>query len=227
VAGAFIALGLNTLRNGSAASPTRTALLIGCLASVVGACVDAVGSPAYNYAGVSTLWWLWMGTGVAAALRSSSVERAVNAGRTDALPPPTARPAAWGAAAGLLLAGVVIGTGYQLRSEVGAPARGVLTVTAQNIGSVPSGQGKLVLWTASFQDASGRLRPTAPGTIWAAQGATINDRDGVIRLFRADEPDRSGWRGPVPAGQAATATATYWDEYGRRYTASAQQRAQK
>ncbi len=227
-AAAFVAFGLNALRSGAAASPTRTALLIGCLASVVGACVDAVGSPAYNYAGVSTLWWLWMGTGVAAALRSSSVERALNAGRANALPPLTARPAAWGAAAGVFATAVILGAGYQLRSGSGAGARGALTVTGQDIGPAPNGRGRQVLWSASFHNAAGRLRPTSPGTIWSVRGMAAGDRDGVIRLFRADEPDRSGWRGVVPqstTSRPATAIATYWDEYGRRYTNSAQQPA--
>lgn len=221
---AFVALGLNALRNGRVASPTRTALLIGCLASVVGACVDAVGSPAYNYAGVSTLWWLWMGTGVAAALRSSSsIERAENAPGADA-----ARPAAWAAAAGLLAAAVVLGAGYQLRSgSAGGRGRGVLSVSAQTIGPAPdSGAGSLVLWTASFRNAAGQIRPTTPGTLWSVRGTKTGDQNGPVHLFRADEPDLSGWRAIVPqgaAGSPATATATYWDESGRRYTASAQQ----
>jgi O-antigen ligase len=53
-------------------------LLIGCIAAVAGCCADMMGAPSYGYPGVSTLFFLILGIGVAACrperLRSDIVE---------------------------------------------------------------------------------------------------------------------------------------------------------
>ncbi len=50
-------------------------LLISCLAAVAGGCVDSLASPAYNFPGVSVLFWLCLGLGVAACREERAVPR--------------------------------------------------------------------------------------------------------------------------------------------------------
>jgi O-antigen ligase len=64
-------------------SAYRKNLAMGAMAAVVGGAVDGIGSPAYTFPGVSTLFWLWMGLGIAACRETRQ--------RVPALPPTPAR----------------------------------------------------------------------------------------------------------------------------------------
>ena len=96
---AFLLSGLRAL--GTLPPRWRRTVLMGCVAATVGGCVDAFGAPSYTFPGVSTLFWLWIGVGVAAGREEDQFSL-----------PPTP-PAAIGAAvAGLLAAGVVWVVGH-------------------------------------------------------------------------------------------------------------------
>jgi O-antigen ligase len=43
----------------------RRSLMIGCISAVTASAIDMIGAPSYNYPGVSTLPFLWMGVGMA------------------------------------------------------------------------------------------------------------------------------------------------------------------
>ena len=60
----FLILAIQSLAQFKTASISR-ALLIGCIATVFGAAIDAIGAPSYNFHGVSSVFWLFLGTGVA------------------------------------------------------------------------------------------------------------------------------------------------------------------
>jgi O-antigen ligase len=60
----FLILAIQGLAHFKTPSIER-ALLIGCVATVFGAAVDAIGAPSYNFHGVSSVFWLFLGTGVA------------------------------------------------------------------------------------------------------------------------------------------------------------------
>lgn len=225
---AVVVAGAGALKRsgGGAISTANAALAAGCLASVVGGAVDALGSPAYNFPGVSALWWLWMGVGLA-ALRPLARGREGGDGLAPAAQP--LRRVAWAGAAeaGLLAAALVLAAGHLSAAGATGTPRGTLRVSAQLLGPAPGGgdTGTVVLWTASFIGAAGKERPTMPGTVWHVSGGNNNSGGNaaaaVVRVFQADGPDRSGWRGVVAAQQTMTATANYQDELGRRYVASA------
>lgn len=193
----------------------RKALLMGCVAAVVGACVDKVGSPAYTFPGVSALFWLWMGIGIAACRETRQ--------QAPALPP--ARPALWWSAAlaGAGAALLVLGVGYKERRDGLSRPRGTLAVMVEAPGrrTLSTAAGAHLLWTAVYKDPSGKLTPTAPGTSWrVTTGALGNPAPAIVDS--GDEPSRSGLQGTLlPNVPSVTVTATYWDEFSRRYDASA------
>ncbi len=189
----------------------RKALLMGCIAATLGACVDAIGSPAYNLPGISVLPWLWMGVGVAACREA----------RPPAPSLPPTPPAVWSGAAlmGLAAALVVLGAGCQVRLGGRTKPRGSFVVVAEPSGLTPA--GTRVLWTAVYKDASGRPRRTAPGTSWAVTRGRL-DGAGPAFVRRFDAPLRSGLQGNLPPDvPSVTVTATYRDDHSRRYDASA------
>ena len=62
---AFVIGGVRALR---VLRPGRNhTVLMGCVAATVGGCVDAIGAPSYTFPGVSALFWLWIGVGIAAS----------------------------------------------------------------------------------------------------------------------------------------------------------------
>ena len=102
---AFFGIGLVALRTMS--SGTHRTLLMGCLAATAGGVADAMGAPSYTFPGVSSLFWLWIGLGVAAC-------RA----RDDSTPtlPPTS-PGVWVSSLGMGAAAamIVLGVGFVQR----------------------------------------------------------------------------------------------------------------
>ena len=184
----------------------RRTLLLGCLATAVAGGVDMVGAPSYTFPGVSSLFWVSLGLGVA-MLREP--EGTLSTRRTDWLVP---------LGAGLAAALVVVGLGDKLRTDGQTAPRGTLTVTAQPPG--PVAPGTRVLWTATYHAPDGTLRPTAPGTVWKVTEGSLTKTSPTF-LFLNKDPQRSGWQGNVaPNVSRVTATAQYWDQFSRPYEVS-------
>jgi len=88
----------------------RRSILLSCIAAVVGSSVDAVGSPAYNFPGVSLLPWLCMGLGISVCRDSHSHQ--------PALPPANIKT--WGNAflIGIITAIFVLAIGFLLHTDM-------------------------------------------------------------------------------------------------------------
>jgi O-antigen ligase len=80
----FFVYGIRGLRRGN--DPLRKTILIGCMAACAGQLVDAVTSPAYNFASVSMFQWLLVGIGMYAAGLNKSEAAAREAAEADAAP---------------------------------------------------------------------------------------------------------------------------------------------
>lgn len=209
--GVFVAFLLSAVR----ALPTvpsgfRRTLLMGCIAAVTAACVDGLGAPSYNLPGVSVLPWLWMGIGIAACREGQPGIPALLHSRPGTLIASTA--------AGLAAALLVLGIGYKQRLDGRSVPRGTFTVTAAPSGPVPS--DARVLWTATYRDADGRALATSPGTVWRTEKGDLGSEITAI-YYQAEMPALSGWQGVVRGNASVAATATYWDDFGRRYEGSA------
>ncbi len=194
------------------ASGFRKPLVMGCIATAIGGFVDGIGAPSYNYPGVSSLLWLWMGIGVAA---SRDVRKNIPA-------LVTARPTTWwmAAAMGTAAALLVIGVGYKARLDGRSQPRGSFSVITVPPGSAQA--GTQAVWIAVYQDPSGTPLPTTPGTSWKMTQGRLGSAESVIAVEEFTGVERSGWRGRLLRGSpSVTATATYWDNYSRRYDASA------
>jgi len=105
VIAAFFGVGLAALK--TILPGPRRALLIGCLAATAGGVADAVGAPSYTFPGVSCLFWLWIGLGVAACRPTD--------GSAPALPPTTRGFWLSSLGAGVLAALIVLGVGFAQR----------------------------------------------------------------------------------------------------------------
>ena len=202
VVAAFIGRILAALRSADREGRHR---LMAALAAVVAGAVDMIGAPSYTFPGVSSLWWVWMGLGVAL-----SHERPADTPRPQAF----LMPAAFGALAAVL----VLGVGNRLRAEGDRVPRGTLTLTATPPG--PVAPGTRVLWTATYRAPDGSLRATAPGTVWSTSTGYLSKTSPTFITVN-QIPLRSGWQGDVAAGgSAVTVTAHYWDNFSRPYTVS-------
>lgn len=183
----------------------RRTLLIASLVGVAAGAADMLGAPSYTFPGVSSLFWVWLGLGMAVA------------GEAPASQP---KPASWAVPLGFgtLAAAAVIGTGNSLRAAGDGAPRGALTLTASPPGPVPP--GTRVLWTAAYSAPDGTLCPTSPGTVWAERAGTLTHTSATY-LSAGNAPLCSGWQGDVPPGVSeVTVTAEYWDNFSRRYAAS-------
>ena len=102
---AFFGTGLHALRAMLPGS-SRT-LLMGCLAGVSAGVVDAFGAPSYTFPGVSALFWLWVGLGMAACREGKG---------SDASLPPTPRGVWIGSVSvGAVAALIALGVGFVQR----------------------------------------------------------------------------------------------------------------
>jgi hypothetical protein len=219
---------------GPSPTPLRRALALGAAAAVVGAAVDAVASPAYNFHGVSTVLWAWMGLGIG-ALRADPARR--RTGAEGETPTTTGRPAlpgatpwqvwAGGLLAGTLLTGVVLGWGEaQLRRGRVVP-RGAFRVDIDTPYVVPPGTG--VTFKATFKDEKGIERATMPGTTWEVRGEQGLSDGNRVTLLRMDgrvhdandilwDKAHAGLRILTPSVfSPITVIGHYTDEYGRPY----------
>ena len=203
---------------------TRRALLMGCLAATAGGVADAVGAPSYTFPGVSSLFWLWIGLGVAACrAEGDSVEAQTS--RTPTLPPMS--PGLWigSLGAGALAALIVLGCGWLLRAEGRNVPRGQLVITSNSSGTVTP--GALIQWVAVYKAPDGIERTTLPGTVWTVTEGHLD----TIRPSFAFSNKRiraSGLLGVIPSqanlspqeSSRVTVTAQYWDNFSRPYVAS-------
>ncbi len=203
VLAAFLLAGLRALPR---LDRERRTLLLGCLAAAAAGGVDMAGAPSYTFPGVSSLFWVTLGLGVA-LLPGPGGARATR--RFDWLIP---------LSAGLAAALAVVGIGDRLRADGRAAPRGTLTVTAQPPG--PVAPGTRVLWTATYHAPDGTARPTAPGTVWKVTEGGLTKTSPTF-LFLNREPQRSGWQGNIAPGVSrVTVTAYYWDQFSRPYQVS-------
>lgn len=102
---AFFGTGLHTLK--SLPPGSRRTLLMGCLAGATAGVVDAFGAPSYTFPGVSALFWLWIGLGIAACREGE--------GSVSALPPTPRGVWIGSISAGVVAALIVLGVGFGQR----------------------------------------------------------------------------------------------------------------
>jgi O-antigen ligase len=205
-------------------TPFQTALLAGSCASIVGASVDAAASPAYNFHGVSTVFWVWMGLGVA-ALRP--LHRKTGEPTGVALGPTSWTVWTGAIAGGVAAAASVLLWAFALRTEGASAPRGLLQISSYPSGPIQLGTS--VLWTARFTDGRGRPRPTLPGTVWTLHGDPAMFGRAEAEMMQrpwSDKPDNkadSVYRLLMPRFTPVTRPvaiqASYRDQYGRRYEA--------
>ena len=214
--GSFLLSAVHTLPR--VTSPFARALLLGSAAAVAGSVVDAIGSPAYNFFGVSSVLWLCMGLGTAAmGLRGR------RGGDEDAAASGATPWWVWGAAAGAGIAASygILWAGFHVRQKGTEVPRGVLTVTLDPAGCVVPGQR--IRWVARYHDENGKEVSTMPGTVWELSGDPVVSRLRVTLTGEGDAlfaPTRSILGAVAPGARAPlTIHAVYRDRYGRRYEA--------
>lgn len=198
---------------GRARSPLDQALLLGTTAAVIGSCVDAIASPAYQFHGVYALLWTLLGLGASALGEREGPDTKVG-------------PWPYAIAAVLALGGAIAVPlwGKSLMHSGAVIQRGNFVVLSDPPG--PSlAPGTIVTLRAEFTDATGKDIPTWPGTTWSspsekesgvlqsAFGRLAKDKDGQIPLsaLRVTLPEKPG--------AIVQVMATYTDRYGHAYTA--------
>lgn len=224
--GLIIAFLLAGLRAVPTLDQERRTLLIGCLTAIIAGIADMVGAPSYTYPGVSSLFWVLLGIGIA-ILRE--MDEVLPVRQTD-----WAVPLGVGLAAGL----VIVAIGYKLREDGQTIPRGTLTVTAHPAG--PVAPGTRVLWTATYRDSTGKPQPTAPGVVWttiighlenpSARYIDVDkhsalsswlDKSSAMYIIVDKGPKLSAWEGNVSGDMTQVVVqASYWDNFSRRYNAS-------
>jgi O-antigen ligase len=220
--GAVVAFALSVfrgLRDGTTVTPFQKALSCASLAAITGASVDAIASPAYNFHGVSTVFWVWMGLGVA-ALRAPSREGVLDA--TPSLKPTTLNTWVASLGTGALAAILVLGWGFRQRAVGRMVPRGVLQITAEPAGPAPP--GSTITWTAKFKDENGKEISTMPGTQWDLSAEPFVMNRAQVTLgeisYSSGGTRYSVFRVLVPAtNQPVSVRATFRDLYGRNYEA--------
>ncbi|MGC4042865.1 MAG: O-antigen ligase family protein [Armatimonas sp.] len=210
--GSGIIFALSTM--GRTRSPLDHAILLGTTASVMGACVDAIASPAYQFHGVYALLWALLGLGASAL------------GEREA---PGTRFGPWPyAIAGVLaLAGAVAVPlwGQSLMRSGEATKRGTFVLISDPPG--PSLKpGTIVTLRAEFTDANGKTLPTLPGTTWSSpsekESGALSISLGELLAKDVDPPIRlSAVRLTLPEkpGAIVQVMASFTDRYGHAYTA--------
>jgi len=215
---------------GPAPTPLRRALALGAIAAVAGACVDAIASPAYNFHGVSTVLWAWMGLGIG-ALRAEPRRRPAKPGETagrPALPEPTPW-SVWGGSllAGILLPAVVLVWGAAQVNRGKTVPRGTFQVSIDSDYVVTPGTS--VVWKATFKDENGVEQPTMPGTTWSINGEPGVGEGKSVTLMRMDSSPQYAYGGGDTKAHAGlrimvpnvfspiTVTGFYRERYNRPY----------
>ena len=148
-------------------APPQRALLCGSIATVAGAMVDAIASPAYQFHGVWTVLWCVLGLGVAAlrplpSRAASSIPAPLTTSGLAPIPL-YLYPLVALAAASVPL--TIIGWGKAIIRHGTQTPRGRLELLVTPFLHHPA-PGETIRWTAVFHDAVNHDRGTAAGTIW-------------------------------------------------------------
>lgn len=205
-------------------TPFRMALLSGSVAAIVGGLVDAIASPAYNFHGVNAVFWLWLGLGVAAL-------RPVSRGAVGA---PALAPTRWTHRLLAILGGVlvilpIVVLSFTLRQQGKTAPAGKFEIIPESFSPITPGVPDV--WTAHYLDGAGTPHKTYPGTIWRI----VTEPETEKQTQAATDPDapapklaHSRFRLQIPIAappsRPVTIQATYRDEFGRIYTASAEKK---
>lgn len=199
---------------GGARAPAERAVLLGASAAVFGSCLDAVGSPAYQFHGVYTLLWTVMGLGAGAL-----GEREPSSMRPGPLPYILAMVFGAALAAALPLWGRSLG-------QRPLAERGEFVVVSDPPGpNLPP--GTTVTLRAEFTDASGKKVSTSPGTTWEVpserESGTLRGGFGRLRPDVQSTLTLAAARLTLPSkpGAIVQVMARYNDREGRPYSADA------
>jgi O-antigen ligase len=211
-------------------APPQRALLCGGIATIVGGMIDGVASPAYQFHGVSTIFWCLMGLTISAVRPLDDANRGrANAPEAAAFARVSPLIYVIAVAMGLIVSLGVVEAGMQVvRQGMNAP-RGRLEIAVVPFGSTFLVPGEPVRWVAIYHDADNRDRDTAAGTFWHLNGTNIvglgrvhpvwkdvtiqGVRHGIMEVVT---PDVASAKGGTLSMQV-----TYLDQHGRRYEANA------
>jgi O-antigen ligase len=211
---AFFCIALGGLKRAN--SPFVQAFQMGAIAMVCGSLVDAIGSPAYGFHGVSTVFWAWLGLAVGTLRTGSSP--------AVAIPPLRFTVYLSAIFGGVVFAGGVYLWGFLLKQEAEKVPLGTLAVIAEPVGPAP--RGSTIRWTAVFTDAAGKKQHTMPGTTWELQADPLVLRQAQVSLREEGSMDTqrlSVFQALIPNSDISvrqvTVKAMYRDTLGRTYTA--------
>ncbi len=229
--GAFLASVLRGLSRATP-SPYGRTLAIASFATILGASVDAVAAPSYNFHSISAVYFALMGLGIAGLRPLGSRTGDPIA---EAFPKPTS-PLVWvsslafGALAGL----TVVGIGNKLMEPGKILPRGALKLVAAHYEPLRPGQS--VLFRLFYYQPNGKVIYTMPGALWNVDAEPL-----VLQSAKADITKVKLFNdtSTIPRFDAAlrlrqipattkpiTVSATWRDQYGRTYTASSTVRVQ-
>ncbi len=215
---AFFAVGLRALP--SLPNGLRRTVLIGCLAAMIAQAVDALGSPAYNFASVSLFQWVLMGLGMSAAglgtrVPMSTLERSADVDAATGVSRPLMRGLQYGFA-GLIALGVVsqivptMSAAFAQTCTVGGV--GTFRTQVNGLNAIGPTQSTTVVSTFNGKPAHGvRYVETYSPTLAAAGLVTITmQTDYSLLIQRNTTP-------APPNGARVTIRATYFDSNNRPY----------
>lgn len=219
----FVSLLLSLLAIGLGALPSRMerfdrVVLIGALAVLLCGAVAVIGSPAFQFSGVWSVFWALVGL-IVAVSREPDVSPRRSSGIVV-----------------MVVAAAVVGGLLWLGKRAwnpGSEPRGIFQLVEQTAG--PYAPGDMIRWRASFRDGTGRARGTFPGTAWVepawfspGQASAVKPlRSKDIRLqripFSASDLLQAGseLQLQLPLGETGMiqVQALYRDRFGREYTA--------
>jgi O-antigen ligase len=218
----FLIAGLRALPRVSGAF--ERAVLIASLSSAVAGAVEIVGSPAFQFAGVYTLYFLILGLGMAAMRGAHPQEVRRFSGSF------------WIA----LLIGAGISVGFLiLGRRLSAPTKtppGTFQLIELDRGRSGYHPGDTIRWRTIFRDGFGRLASTYPGTLWrppvvlAKNGTVLGGLENADSTLEGKEVRidtamivQMEYSVQVPRNAEEGVLffeATYFDVFGRRYVAS-------
>lgn len=196
-------------------------LIIGCLSSLTAALVEVMGSPAFQFCGVWTIFWSIAGILVAISFKVTQESNT----RTTSWP-----LIALAIVSGVICAGLVW-YGHRLRNPQGIP-RGVFELVEQTRG--PYHPGDEVRWRAVYRDSKGVDRGSNPATrwvlpVWATQGETqvsrpVNTPKWTLSRTKLSDSfllhGYSEMTVRLPANETGMIQiqAFFYDEFGRKYS---------
>jgi len=223
--GSFLAAVLRGLSRASP-SPYGRTLAVASYATILGASVDAIAAPSYNFHSISAVYFAIMGLGIA-ALRPLAAR--TGDAVAEAIPRPTS-PLSWisalafGALGGL----TVVGIGNKLMEPGKTLPRGELRLIAAHYEPLLPGQS--VLFRLFYHQPNGKVIYTMPGALWNVDAEPLvlqNARVDItkVKLFNDTSTiprfDAALRLRQIPAtNKPITVSASWRDQFGRTYTAS-------